>query len=183
MTMPRQLLSLVSVVGAISVLAFGAAAQMSLAPNAVFNRSYLSSCGRDNPTKLDLKNGKFGRYFLLGDEDRRIELIVLGAEKVEIANDRRQTYAVFARCDVLGNRGYELFILRRSGKTLVQIANAVASGIGGLHELRRIRQPDGLIVAEVSHLETRGLKVRPYEFRFKLTGTNLELVDHRFAFD
>lgn len=152
-------------------------AQLAAAPGELLNRSYMSSCGRDKPTSLQIKNGKFGRYLLLADEERKMELAILGTEQIEVSGDKRRHYAVFAKCDVYGKGGYELFILRRSGRRLTQVASAVSAGSGDLYELRYIKQANGLILVGLAYL-LPGAKLPPegsrYEFRFRLNGSKLE---------
>ena len=164
-------------VAAFWIFSTQAQSQSPAAPSEFMNRSYLSSCGRETPANLPLKDGKFGRYQLLADEERKMELIVMGTTEVEIAGDRRRHFAVFAECDVYGKGGYELFILRRSGRRLDQIANAVSAKSGDLYELKYIKQENGLILVGLAYLLPR-VKLPPegsrYEFRFRLVGSKLE---------
>jgi hypothetical protein len=169
-------------VGVVLFLAAGAGAQTTPAPSEVLNRSYLTSCGRDKPATVKLKDGKFGHYLLMADGGTVAELIVLGAGKVKVAGDRRQHYAVFAKCQLWSTGGYELFLLRRSGRNLVQTASVVAPAVAGLYGVKQILQSDDLITVAVDFLRSsRSTVVERYEFKFRLTGVKLELVGHRQA--
>ena len=171
-------------IGIVLVLAAGAGAQTSPAPSDVLNRSYISSCGRDKPTTLKLKDGKFGHYLLLADEERKMELIVLGTAEIKVAGNRRKHRAVFAKCGVFGKRGFELFILRRSGGRLVQIASETTPGIDRLYGVKQITQSEDMIVVALDHLRSsQSTVVERYEFEFRFVGTKLELVGHRLAYN